>query len=242
MANYQTLTTLTASVRRRMSIVNTNTISDAEIQEFLNDSLAALYDMLASVWRSWRMQRTLITLERGREIYPLPPEFRAIRGLWLLSNNSLGEDDSGTEAPVRIKKLRQFNLEELSLGGNLASKAVYGQPDMYRVESSDLYITPLPDKTGVDLELWYVQVYQRPDDPFVSISANLPNGWELWVLYDTCCAVALRSKQMEFYQLFDRERERAEKRVMKGAKIRDESSPTMFNQFERRRTSFIRGL
>lgn len=240
MANQATLNTLTQSVRRRLNLVNMNTISDTEIKEFLKDSLGALHEILVSRWRDYFVRKSVLSFAANQEEYPLPGDFRAMTAVYLTYGQS-----SATGQQQRLQ-MSQFNMNQFaSWGPSYFVSNPY--PVMYRVMGSttgagtSIFFTPIPGTSAVGAcELWYVPMFAPPVTDDTTISMFLPNGWELWVIFDSCVYVAARLRLTDFYALFEKERAKAEQRLIAAAAIRDETPQTMVDIYDTPSIPFFR--
>lgn len=239
-ANYSTINTLITSCRRRLNLVNTNTISNAEIQEFLYDSLASLHELLTSRWRDYFVKKFIVSFGVNQEEYPLPADFRACTAVFLTYNQT------GGLLPGQRQQLTQFNMNEFSTWppGYFISNP---WPVMYRIMGAtdkggtSIFFTPVPSTAATNAcEVWYVPQWNPPPTPDTTISMVLPNGWEMWVIWDTCLGIAARMRQMEFYEMFAKERDKAEQRLVAAASIRDETAPNMVDSFAQPSMPFFR--
>ena len=240
MTNQATLNTLTQSVRRRLNLTNMNTISDAEIKEFLKDSLGALHEILVSRWRDYYVRKATISFAMNQEEYLLPDNFRAMTAVYLTYGQSQA---IGQQQRLQMS---QFNMNQFaSWGPDFFVSNPW--PVMYRVmgsttgQGTSIFFTPVPRNAAPGAcEIWYVPAFSAPVTDDTTISNFLPNGWELWVIFDTCVYVSARLRLTDFYALMDKERGRAEARLIAGAAIRDETAPTMVDVYATPSTSFFR--
>lgn len=197
-------------------MVNLSTVTDTEIQGFLKDSLAALWEMMTSRWRDYYVSTQSYSLVADTEAYALPADFRAASAVFITN---------GTGAQKQRIALRPFNLNEFASRNYWSVNTL---PIMYRIMGNQIYFTPIPS-TAVSnaVELWYVPQWTPPATVSTTIDSVLPNGWELWVILDTCITIATRMRLLDWVQLFMPQRDKAEQRLILGASIRDETPQQM---------------
>lgn len=225
MASPATINSLAQSVRRRMNLVNLITLPDAELKEYIRDALAAFHEVMVIRWRDYFVSKRSYTLQANVESYPLPENFRAVAGVFAVSlqNNAI---------PVR-QQLAQFNLNQFgaSYPGNVINQSVL--PTMYRVMGNSIYFTPVPQNSNTNgIELWYVPQFTAPLNDDMAISQVICTGWELWVIFEACIAVAARMNLTEFFAMYKAMQDKAEQRIVAALSIRDETANVMVNQFD----------
>lgn len=232
MANQATVTSIARSVRRRLNLVSMNTISDTELKEFVRDSLAQFYEIMVSAWRDYYVGRVVYTLEANREAYALPDDFRAESSVYITTTSN--------GSPARRYELDRFNTNQW----NNYPLGFFNQnpwPVMFRCMGEQILFTPVASATTGVVELIYVPQWEAPISDDVTISRTMPNGWELWVIFDVCVSLAVRLRMPELVQMLQMEREKNEKRVRAAMSIRGETAPVMMNQFDQQGGMFWGG-
>lgn len=220
--NYTTLASLTATVRSRMNLTNVNQITDLEVQNMLIDSCSTFYEMLVSRWRDYYSRRYKFSLAPNQDAYDLPEDFRADVAVYLTF---------GAAPNQQRVQMRPFTTDEYS-SFNYSNLASPQYPIMYAVWGDQIVFTPTPSVAYPNAIEWlYVPQFKPPASPTVPLSRTWPNGWERWVVFDTCVSVALRTQQAQYYAMFTKERELMEAKVMAAAAIRSESPQHMIDVY-----------
>lgn len=223
MSNSATLTSLTAIVRAKLNMTNMLTITDTDIQTFLQDSLSTLYELLVSTWQDWYVINTQLSLIANQEGYTLPTNFRAEAAVYLIFQ-------PGTTS-VQRQQLRPFQMNQFAN----TSPGFLTQPQwpiMYRIMNNMIYFTPVPAQAYTNaVDLWYTPQWTPPATVTSPIDANLPQGWERWVVLDTCVAVAAARRLPDYYQMYAGERKEVQAVVLRGATRRDETPQVMTDAY-----------
>lgn len=150
-------------------MVNSTFVSDDEINQFINDSIAELYDLLMQ--KFGEDYYTIPTADQSfvtdQLYYDLPSDFLKIVGCDL----KVQGDNYVTIKPYMFSERNQFNT--LLSRGVLAYEAT-----RYRLIGESIYFTQVPSGTG-SYRLWYI-----PYQPVLTTDSdtfNGFNGWEKWV-------------------------------------------------------------
>lgn len=142
MANV-TLAQLRIRARSRANMENSDFVSDTELNQFINDSLAELDDLLiASFGNDYRVSTTSpTTTVSGTSSYALPSDFYKLLGV-----------DARTSGDV-WHALRPFNFNER----NRDAESIDLHATRYRLSGSNIIFTP--DPNVFSYRLWYVPVF-----------------------------------------------------------------------------------
>ncbi len=217
MANSASVNSLEAIIRARLNLTNLNTISSPEMKLFIRSSLSALYELIANRHRDYYVVPFVFSLAADQSAYSLPANFRSHTELLLTS----GSGTSKTYYPLtQAQSPRDFR--EASTAVNPA------WPTKYRIVGNYVYFSPTPAVAYTNaIEMWYVPQFRGPVTDDVTIDAQLPNGWERWVEFDTCVQVAARMRLAEYFAMYSKERDKVEQAVISAASIRDEQPQYM---------------
>jgi hypothetical protein len=79
----KTLTQVRAAVRSRADLVNSQFVTDAELDVFINDAKSELHDLLVDTYEDYATDETptSFTLTSGQSTYTLPSTFYKLRGV-----------------------------------------------------------------------------------------------------------------------------------------------------------------
>ncbi len=105
MASNVTLTSLRQQARRRADMVNSNFVADDELDEFLNESLLELYDVLTMHYGDEYFHTTHhISIGPTSNFYALPGDFYKLKGVEISQN--------ATNPPTRYVSVVPFMFPE----------------------------------------------------------------------------------------------------------------------------------
>lgn len=162
-----TLLQLRTRARQRANMENSQFVTDAEFNSYLNEAIADLRDkMISKVGADYFASTTTFTLVNGTENYALPADFYKI-----LYVEQRGIDQL-------YYKMRRFEVAERSLG---ASPISYYAPEIkYRLTANNITFTPVNQLGGIQVRLTYVPVPTELSAD--NDTLNGYNGWETYVI------------------------------------------------------------
>ena len=142
MARRVSLNELRSQVRYRSDMVNSQFITDAELDDYINSSTAELYDILIQKFgNDYYLSSSTTALVNGTAAYDLPDDFYKLVGV----DYQLSSSDSIA--------LKQFNFNERNLSDNIN---LYYRDLRYRLRGSQILFTPVPATTD-NFVLWYIK-------------------------------------------------------------------------------------
>jgi hypothetical protein len=153
-----TLATVRTLIRQLTGKENSQSVTDAELNSYINLDYQELYGILVTSL-----------------LYPLPPDFFKLRGV----------DLSLTNTPNSFVTLKPFNFSQRNRLNNSLSPQTYGmfQNVRYQINGSNLMLTPLA-QAGLTIQLWYVpRLVPLALDADVLDGVN---GWEQYVIASVC--------------------------------------------------------
>ena len=234
MARTRTLLQLRDEVRQRADMVNSDFVTDAEINRYLNESISELYDMLIAVQgQEWYVRTHDFSLAANTDTYTIPEN----EDFYLL----LGVDaDAGGLAPV---PLRPYMLDER----HDRIRGVSGYTGLYRGLSRLRYrmggtinvttgvyehqITIKPKSAaGGDYTLIYI-----PHAPVLDNDADVWdgfNGWEEYAIVDSTIKCLEKEESSTIAQ--ERRKERLIGRIEGLASAHDDGFPERVTDVTRR--------
>lgn len=138
-----TLAQLRTQARDRADMTNSLFITDSELNNYLNASIAELHDLMLACYDSdYYLLSDSFSTVNGTENYALPTDFYKLRGVDV--------SDGGDE----YISLRPFNFNERNSKNEISSYAVSGGYFRYRLAGSNLMLNPVPTGT-YNIRIWY---------------------------------------------------------------------------------------
>ena len=139
MTDFVALNTLRDEARQRADQVNSEFVTDAELNGYLNNSWSELYDILVSKYQDdYFLTSTLITVTSGTSSYSLPSDFYKARGVDLNIN-----DNQNTP-------LQRYTFADRTRD----SLVRYARDVKYRIQANNIVFAPSPSNNTATL--WYI--------------------------------------------------------------------------------------
>lgn len=209
------LSDLVTQVRQRLNIENSNNITDAEITNYLNFSLAELYGLMTEAsddWNTYRIVFTIPPTEGINDGYQLPADF------WKLVRVDRSLDNQSTYYTLSRVALRDENLYNPALKGYYYYPSVTGYITEVKDGYTYLRILPQTNKQGIYQVLYY------PAYVTLSLSDEVRIGppgqyWEEYAILDACIKCAVKEETDP--QAFILQKAAMIQRVMTEASTRD---------------------
>lgn len=218
MARTVTLTELRTRVRDRADIEGaTGFLTDARVNEYINSSIAALWDMLLeSMGHDFYVTMSTITLLPSVDgLYSLPADFYIMRRVEVLQG-----EQAFPIRPITMHTLRRYDNDFLAPVYRALDAPDSGYRLVGTVSATTGVYTPqiwLPKNwTGT------LRIYYCPHAPVLDAEGDVWdgfNGWEEWVILDAAIKVAMKQERdpSDLYAA----RERVELRIRSLANARD---------------------
>lgn len=164
-----TLLELRTRARQRADMVNSQFVTDAELNTYINIGLTELYDIVVSAFEDYFTTNVNFTVTTG-DTYTLPADFYKLRALDFSSNGSW----------IACKEF-QFNERNNSQTGINWINGT-GPVRSYRIMGDSLLLQPTASATGL-YRLWYVpsQVALTTDGQSIP-SALSRFGWDEYIV------------------------------------------------------------
>ena len=201
MATTMTLAQLRTAARQRADQVNSNFVSDSELNSYINQSYFELYDILIQKYGDnyFSADPVQFSTDGSTMQYPLP------NGILTFTNGRTGA--TGYTAPAFYKLLgvdlmlanqqqsfvtiRPFNFSDRNRYAVPNFQSFYGVTNLrYRLNDNYLWLTPIPS-SGQNIQIWYVPRLETLDD-----DADTADGISGWTEYIICDA-AIKCMQKE---------------------------------------------
>lgn len=171
MARSVTLGSMRTQARYKADMVNSTFVTDAEFNQYINNSIAELYDLLIQKFgNEYYLSTYDFNSVAGTDLYSLPSDFYKVIGVDLRLSGS----DWIT--------IRQFSFNERNRYSSATSRSVYNLTDLrYRVQGSYIRLLPVPSD-NLAIRLWYIPAVAElasDSDTFDGVS-----GWEEYIILD----------------------------------------------------------
>lgn len=141
-----TLAQLKSQARDRADMTNSSFVSDSELVNYINASIAELHDLLIAAYDSdYFITEYTFSTVANTATYALPADFYKIRGI----DSRINGDSWASIQP--------FNFNERNSNNELVAYLSFGNNIRYRLVGSNLMLSPTP--TGVyNMKMWYIPV------------------------------------------------------------------------------------
>ncbi len=218
MARTRTLLQLRDEVRQRADMVNSDFVTNAELDRYLNESISELYDMLISCkGQEWYMERHTFTTVANQHDYLIS----ALVPFYVL----LGVDaDIGGSSPTPLRPYMLDERHDRMLGSGWSSTRyrLSGSVDQTTgVYQHRITLKPAPTAAGTNVTLLYI-----PHAPVLDNDADVWdgfNGWEEYAIVDA--AIKCLEKEESSTIALERRKERLMERIEGLAASHDNGFP-----------------
>jgi hypothetical protein len=139
-----TLLQLRTQSRQRADMETSDFITDSELNNYINSSIAELHDLLVSAYGSdYFLSDYSFNTVSGTADYALPSTFYKLKGVDVRINNS------------SWCSVRPFNFNERNRDQDVSWGMSLGPSVRYRLMGSNIKFSPIPD-AAYQTRLWYV--------------------------------------------------------------------------------------
>lgn len=201
-----TLLKLRTQARQRADKVNSGFVLDAELNQYVNNSIAELYDLLVAAYgNDYYLKTYTFSTDGIASDYNLPTDFYKMEGLDLYVNSS---------SFITLKPF-QFNERARLQNGNNWAAITQAQGPRYHLKANVISFMPLPSVNN--LTMYYVPVCAElvgDSDTFDGI-----NGWEEYVIIDA--AIKMLQKEESDVSILMGQKQMLTKRIEAMAENRD---------------------
>lgn len=171
-----TLAQLKSQARDRADMTNSQFVSDSELVNYINGSIAELHDLLIAAYdNDYYITEYTFNTVSGTDSYALPNDFYKLRGI----DSKIGTDQWFT--------LQPFNFNERNSKNDLVAYLAYGNNFRYRIIGSEVVFSPVPQ--GIySIKLWYIPVATKLTSD--SDTLNDINQFSEYVIVDAAIKMA----------------------------------------------------
>jgi len=204
-----TLLELRNRARQRSDMETSDFVSDAELNGYINSSIAELHDLLVSAYGSdYFLSDYSFTTSLGTNDYSLPSDFYKMKGLDvnIQGNNWFS--------------VRPFNFNERNRNQDLTWGLLLGPSIRYRLMGSKIKFSPAPD-SSYNARLWYVPkaaVLTADTDQYDDL-----NQYAEYVIVDA--AIKMLQKEESDVSVLMAQKQALKKRLEEMADNRDAGQP-----------------
>jgi hypothetical protein len=179
MANPATLATIRTRCRQRADKVNSTFVTDAELNELINQALSELHGILVTHFQDYVLTTSSLTITAGVEYTALPTTFFKSLAIFKLE---------GTQR----YRLERFNIDDLApFSEALWLSSNTGSISSYRIAGDRVYWYPKPVATTT-AEIWFVPQIVRLSADGDVVGVQLVDGWEEFVVNDVALKIRLK--------------------------------------------------
>lgn len=205
---------LREAAQQRADRVNSNFVTTAEWNSYINQSALELYDILVTAYEDYFIaEPKIVTTDGITQRYDLPSDFYKLAGVDCGLSN-------GNNAWVTIKRF-EFAARNRYVFPNI-NATYFGVFNLqYKIVGSKLMFIPTPS-AGQYIRIWYVPrlpTLLLDTDTFDSIS-----GWSEYIVVDAAIK-ALQKEESDVSVLFA-QKQALIKRIEESAQNRDEGMPS----------------
>lgn len=204
-----TLSELRDLVLQRCDMVNSNFVSEAELNAWINQAGDCLFDLIVSRYEDYYTTSFTFTIAGGQDGYTIPDAVYKLRGL----DYQLGGD---------WVTLHTFTFEDRNRGNRQINRALLGLTNIkYRMVGNRIMIIPADQAPGT-YQAWYIPDFQ----PLIADNQGLPIEHERWKEYIIAdAAIKCLLKEESDPSGLMAEKAEMEKRILNMAQNRDAGSP-----------------
>lgn len=209
MSRTRTLDNLVSDVRLRADMVGSGFVTDAEVGEYVNQSLAELYDLILGSWGDdYYITSTSKTTTGGTNVVTVPSDMYKLLGLDF-------QDASGW-----LTQLNRIQWADRARWINMPR----GRPQAYMVFSGNFVIAPTPD-TVYTLVVNYV-----PNPPRLVAGDGTSvfdgvAGWEEYAILDGAIKCLTKENALEAAGVLMAQKAAVKARIEAMAPARDANLP-----------------
>lgn len=223
------LSDIRTAVRQRADMVNTQFVTNTELNGYINASFGELYDLLVSRFEDYFMkldptthEPPQFTLSGSQSSYVLPSDFYKLRGL--------DSNGGGASEWLTVNNFNFINRNRRSV-----NRLNYGMRGLnYRIMNDVLKIFPADQAAGT-YRIWYI-----PRVPTLTLDADSTSGYTMdfdeYIVVDS--AIKCLVKEESDVSVLMAEKEILRQRILAMSANRDASAPEKVSQVRGRFVDF----
>jgi len=158
---------LRVASRQRADMVNSQFVTNDELNSYINASYFELYDLLVQKYGDdYYVEQYSFALSQNQTRYDLPADFFKL----------LGVDLQISDGPDGYVSLRPFTLAERNRYSTANVQTWIGVTNLrYRLSGNKLWFTPSP-QTGQTIRIWYIPRLRELTDPVTLTLSGIVAG------------------------------------------------------------------
>jgi len=201
------------AVRQRADIVNSQFITDPELNSYINQSYFELYDILIQKYgENYYVDSGSFTTDGQTQQYPLTGSFYKLLGVDL---QLAGSD------PDAYFTVRPFNFAERNRYAVPNMQSFYGVTNLrYRVHGNNIFLTPTPTG-GQVVRYWFVPRMNTLDTDNATFDGV--SGWTEYIIVDA--AIKCMQKEESDTSVLQGQKTALIQRIEAAAANRDAGNP-----------------
>lgn len=193
--------------KRRADMENSTFVSDAEWNDYINEEIASLHDMVILTYRDYVQKSVLITLVVDKEDYELPADFYKERAVYYLEGDTRYLLD-----PFMANEIADYQIN------------TYAQYLRYRIMGNSIWFAPEPNAAAT-IEFWYIPQAPKLTSDSDEVAYYVVSGWEEFVVLGAAIKALEKEESLEQANALLRQRERVLNRITQSAIIRQAGKP-----------------
>ena len=210
--------------KRRADMEDSRFVDDREWNDYINEAVSALHDVIVMVYRDYFREIVEIPIVTGTKTYDLPngtnysgaKPFYKGKAVYWKESDYLYELD-----PFMIGE-NSTSLYAISYAASIGLGA--GRTLRYRYINSSIEFSPVPTENGT-VELWYIpQATKRLEDDD-EIDFAIVNGWEEYILLEAAIKALEKEESLEQAAVLGAQLARLRDRITVAAQQRDAGRP-----------------
>ena len=197
---------LRTRARRRADMENSTFVTDAEVQDYLNSSIAELHDFMVKSYEDYFVSEQIYNAPIATGGVNLPDDFYKALGV---DYNSGGITST----------LKAYSFTERNVYNSPYAVIDRLAEPMYKVEGSKIKLIPNNSQSGT-ITLFYVPLPTQFSTTVTEIETIIP-GYEEYVVVAT--AIRMLMKEESDISVLERERQQLSSRIIRALSPRDVS-------------------
>lgn len=208
------LSTLRSRAQKRADMENSNFVTDAEWNEYINSAYKELYDILVMKFEDhYVTESATSTVAVGSDSFAVPSDFYKVLGVDVLRAGTAGS------VTARWEKLDRFNFNERNRSYDERYRRGLVRPyARYRILQDTVKLVPSDNVDGT-YRVWYVPV---PTEMTLDADTiDTENGYEEFIILEAAKKAATKEENYELVQALEQQKQFQLQRIEQAAANRD---------------------
>lgn len=176
----RTLSVLRDRCKQRANMENSDFVTDAEWNSYINYSISELRDALASkVGDDYFATSQDISLNSSTDVYALSTDFYKVLWVELLCTDGY------------YRKMARFEISEMNSSAHVAALAI---PEIrYRLRGNNIWLNPQSALGGRSIRVWYVPLLTELSSDSDTVDGF--NGWDEFIILKSARKALVKEEQ-----------------------------------------------